>query len=134
MVCWQQAKMLYKYRGSLHTRMRTHTPPDEQNQSSGTAELIKLSLSPCITSHDECSVGNPSQIRFFISLFPVPGYAMPVLRIARLVGKRSGRSILYNFERLRFQKMKGFIAFPHDVLKMLSDSIVEGVANVIMFR
>ena len=31
--------MLYKYRGSLHTRMRTHTPPDEQNQSSGTAEL-----------------------------------------------------------------------------------------------
>ena len=39
MVCWQQAKMLYKYRGSLHTRMRTHTPPDEQNQSSGTAEL-----------------------------------------------------------------------------------------------
>ena len=39
MVCWQQAKMLYKYRGPLHTRMRTHTPPDEQNQSSGTAEL-----------------------------------------------------------------------------------------------
>ena len=39
MVCWQQAKMLYKYRGSLHTRMHTHTPPDEQNQSSGTAEL-----------------------------------------------------------------------------------------------
>ena len=39
MVCWQQAKKLYKYRGSLHTRMRTHTPPDEQNQSSGTAEL-----------------------------------------------------------------------------------------------
>ena len=39
MVCWQQAKMLYKYRASLHTRMRTHTPPDEQNQSSGTAEL-----------------------------------------------------------------------------------------------
>ena len=39
MVCWQQAKMLYKYSGSLHTRMRTHTPPDEQNQSSGTAEL-----------------------------------------------------------------------------------------------
>ena len=31
--------MLYKYKGSLHTRMHTHTPPDEQNQSSSTAEL-----------------------------------------------------------------------------------------------
>jgi hypothetical protein len=59
MVCWQQAKMLYKYRGSLHTRMRTHTPPDEQNQSSGTAELRVVvgcgercdGRSGCITSH-----------------------------------------------------------------------------------
>ena len=39
MACWQQAKMLYKYKGSRHTRTHTHTPPDELNQSSGTAEL-----------------------------------------------------------------------------------------------
>ena len=53
MNCWQQAKMLYKYRGSLHTRMHTHTPPDEQNQSSGTAELRlrKAGLSPLRLVH-----------------------------------------------------------------------------------
>ena len=39
MACWQQAKMLYKYKGSRHTRTHTHTPTDELNQSSGTAEL-----------------------------------------------------------------------------------------------
>ena len=39
MACWQQAKMLYKYKGSRHTRTHTHTPPDELNQSSGTAQL-----------------------------------------------------------------------------------------------
>ena len=39
MACWQQAKMLYKYKGSRHTHTHTHTPPDELNQSSATAEL-----------------------------------------------------------------------------------------------
>ena len=31
--------MRYNYKGSRHTRTHTHTPPDELNQSSGTAEL-----------------------------------------------------------------------------------------------
>ena len=56
MVCWQQAKMLYKYRGSLHTRMRTHTPPDEQNQSSGTAEL-RLSIPACPAGNSDHPLG-----------------------------------------------------------------------------
>ena len=44
MASWQQAKMPYKYKGSRHTRTHTHTPPDELNQSSGTAELRTQSM------------------------------------------------------------------------------------------
>ena len=63
MVCWQQAKMLYKYRGSLHTRMRTHTPPDEQNQSSGTAELrVRRCPSPGRPSSGAGSWGSATRV------------------------------------------------------------------------
>ena len=57
MVCWQQAKMLYKYKGSLHTRTHTHTPPDEQNQSSGTAELrVYPYYSRSVSCRDRCPI------------------------------------------------------------------------------
>ena len=52
MVCWQQAKMLYKYKGSRHTRTHTHTPPDELNQSSGRAEL-RICLKSVLFSRKE---------------------------------------------------------------------------------
>ena len=74
----------------------------------------------------------PSGIWCLICLFLVPIDAMPLLRISRLVGKRLGRSILYNFERFLIRRLKDFIPFPHDFLDLLSDCIAEGVAKVIV--